>query len=348
MSEVKKKEKSYSQELLETAIDLVKSGKVGLKQASRDFKIPYSTLGEKIRGRRPVKAGTKYLLLAHEEKKIVDWVKVHEDCALPRSIEDLRKKVKEVVELRGGSTKTKDGLPGKDWILAFRRRYPALSLTTPKAQGKEWAVAPCSANKAATATRSTTIRSPPPSTSPCESFSLSASAPPLQASTLDKWDSMKSLLQLADKLGLNRSMSFLTAAKSNTLPEEDDSFRHFQKLLVDIGLCPDNRSISATQNTSASASSGGLDAILAAPKVTKTKSRKVLNKGDSSACTANSQELRVMLKRKEELSEEDARAKKPKKAAVAKSKETKDKNKEDQFERNRLKRQDKLRQVSKC
>ena len=49
-------ERQYSQELLETVIDLVKSGKIGLKKASRDFNIPYSTLGEKIRGRRPVKA----------------------------------------------------------------------------------------------------------------------------------------------------------------------------------------------------------------------------------------------------------------------------------------------------
>ncbi|GFS03696.1 hypothetical protein ElyMa_006477400 [Elysia marginata] len=79
--------------MLETIIDLVKSGQLGLKKASRDFGIPlYSTLEEKIRGRSPVKAGLKFLLHPDEEKRIMEWLKVYAQQALPRSIDVLRKK----------------------------------------------------------------------------------------------------------------------------------------------------------------------------------------------------------------------------------------------------------------
>ena len=92
-------ERQYSQELLETVIDLVKSGQIGLKKASRDFDIPYSTLGEKIRGRRPVKALPKFLLLPEEEDKLVMWLKVHAERAMTWMVDDLKRKVKEILEL---------------------------------------------------------------------------------------------------------------------------------------------------------------------------------------------------------------------------------------------------------
>ncbi|GFR64709.1 tigger transposable element-derived protein 6-like protein [Elysia marginata] len=119
---------------------LNKAGQVGLKKASRDFGIPYSTIGEKVRGRRPVKAGSKFLLHSEEERRIVEWLKLYAEQALPRSIDDLRKKAKEVLKLRGASTKTKDGLPGKDWVLSFRRRFPELSMRTPQVLGEERAL----------------------------------------------------------------------------------------------------------------------------------------------------------------------------------------------------------------
>ncbi|GFR90271.1 tigger transposable element-derived protein 6-like protein [Elysia marginata] len=99
---------AYSQELLETTVELVKSGQIGLKEASRSFNIPYSTL---------------------EDKR-----------SLPRTVENLKAKVKEILDLRGASTKSGDGLPGKDWVLSFRKRHPELSLRTPQALGKERAL----------------------------------------------------------------------------------------------------------------------------------------------------------------------------------------------------------------
>ncbi|GFS17859.1 tigger transposable element-derived protein 6-like protein, partial [Elysia marginata] len=128
---------AYSQELLETTVELVKSGQIGLKEASRSFNIPYSTLGDKVRGRRPVKAKPKKLLLPEEEKGLVEWVQRHAQRSLPRTVENLKAKVKEVLDLRGASTKSGDGLPGKDWLLSFRERHPELSLRTPQALGKE-------------------------------------------------------------------------------------------------------------------------------------------------------------------------------------------------------------------
>ena len=59
---------------------------------------------------------------------------------MSRTVDDLKRKVKEIVELRGAATKTKDGLPGKDWVSAFKGRHPDLSLRKPQALGKERAL----------------------------------------------------------------------------------------------------------------------------------------------------------------------------------------------------------------
>ncbi|GFR74473.1 tigger transposable element-derived protein 6-like protein [Elysia marginata] len=130
----------YTQEMLEEAVNLVRHKAISLNEASRSFGIPLSTLGDKVRGRRPIKARSKFLLISEEEQRVVDWLVLYAQRSLGRTVDDLKMKVKEVLELRGDEGRRGDGLPGKDWVLSFRKHHPELSIRTPQALGKERAL----------------------------------------------------------------------------------------------------------------------------------------------------------------------------------------------------------------
>uniref|UniRef100_A0A0P4W386 HTH psq-type domain-containing protein n=1 Tax=Scylla olivacea TaxID=85551 RepID=A0A0P4W386_SCYOL len=62
----------FTQEQVERAVELVRSKQMSLNGASKAFGIPYATLGDKVRGRRPMQAASKTVLL--KEEKLVDWL----------------------------------------------------------------------------------------------------------------------------------------------------------------------------------------------------------------------------------------------------------------------------------
>ena len=63
----------YTQDQVETAVELVKSKQMSLNGASKAFGIHYATLGDKVRGRRPMQPTLKTVLLEDEEKTLVQW-----------------------------------------------------------------------------------------------------------------------------------------------------------------------------------------------------------------------------------------------------------------------------------
>ena len=130
----------YTQGMLEEAVGLVQSKNISLNEASRSFGIPLSTLGDKVRGRRPIKARSKFFLTKDEEAKLSDWLVLFAERSLGRTVEDLKDKVKEILELRGDEGRRSDGRPGKDWVRSFRERHPELTIRTPQNLGKEWAL----------------------------------------------------------------------------------------------------------------------------------------------------------------------------------------------------------------
>ncbi|XP_005105750.1 uncharacterized protein LOC101853723 [Aplysia californica] len=133
---------SYTQETLERAIELVKGKHMSLNGASKTFNIPYSTLGDKIRGRRPVKAQPKTVLSIEKELKLVAWLQESSKLGFGRTREDLKDAVKKILDAEKRTTIFKDNRPGKDWFQAFFKRHPHLSLSERALQvlGKEQAV----------------------------------------------------------------------------------------------------------------------------------------------------------------------------------------------------------------
>ncbi|GFS27281.1 tigger transposable element-derived protein 6-like protein [Elysia marginata] len=126
------KSENYMRSVQE-AIDLVRTGET-VATASRVFGIPYNTLRDKMIGRRPMVAKSKYLLTNEEECQLVDWVQGYAERCTYDNIKD---KVRDILALRGASTRTKDGRPCRDWIQCFMKRHPEVSGRTTQPLGKE-------------------------------------------------------------------------------------------------------------------------------------------------------------------------------------------------------------------
>ena len=69
------KKKGYTQETLEHAIDLVKTNAMSLHAASKAYSIPYATLLDKLRCRRPVQSQKKRLEQAKQKKRLQELKK---------------------------------------------------------------------------------------------------------------------------------------------------------------------------------------------------------------------------------------------------------------------------------
>lgn len=129
--------KGYTQELLEHAILLVRSKSMSLHGASRTFNIPFSTLGDKVRGRRPIKRRPRSLLTLEEEEKLVKWIRLYAESSMKRSVDDVKDKAKEILERRGTAARGEDGRPGKFWMIGLRKRHPEISQLTAQSSGLE-------------------------------------------------------------------------------------------------------------------------------------------------------------------------------------------------------------------
>ena len=114
----------YTQEQVETAVELVKSKQMSLNGASKAFGIPYATLGDKVRGRRPMQPAPKTVLSEDEEKKLVQWLIELSHRGFGLTKDDVKDMVKTILDARGAKTVLRDNRPGKDWMQAFFKRHP--------------------------------------------------------------------------------------------------------------------------------------------------------------------------------------------------------------------------------
>ena len=88
---------------------------MSLLGASKAFRIPYATLGDKVRDRRPMQAAsTTVLSKEEEEKKLVEWLVEVSRRGVSRTKDDLKDMVKAILDNRGVKTIFKDNHPGKD------------------------------------------------------------------------------------------------------------------------------------------------------------------------------------------------------------------------------------------
>ena len=130
----------YTQATLIEAIRAVQEKKLSLNKASQVFGIPYATLRDKVRGRRPINAQPRTLLQAAEEERLLSWLKETARQGFGQTKSDIKDTVKAILDARGAITNSPDNRPSKQWVADFFKRHPDLSERTPLALGKERAL----------------------------------------------------------------------------------------------------------------------------------------------------------------------------------------------------------------
>ena len=122
------KYKSYDLQVLQEAVDAVKSKQMSIRKASKHFGIAQSTLGDKVKGKTSLVKTPQTILTPEEEDKFVKWLVNMAEVGFGQSTEDIRLKVKAIIELRGGTTNDPNNMPSQSWVYHLMKRYSQLSL----------------------------------------------------------------------------------------------------------------------------------------------------------------------------------------------------------------------------
>ena len=118
----------YTVEQLEEAMRLIKSNKMSLRDASKEFDIPMATLSNKMNAKCPNAVGRPTVLTMEEENVIVQKMMVMGDWGFPMRPLDVRMLVSEFLNQKGFITRLgPDNIPGKDWMAGFVNRHPEIT-----------------------------------------------------------------------------------------------------------------------------------------------------------------------------------------------------------------------------
>ena len=116
------------------AVAFVQNGN-SLRQAARLYNVLVETLRRRVNGAVSVdcKPGPSTILTKDEEECLAKYVIEMADRGFGLVSEDLMKAACAIVERSGHPHPFHDGVAGRGWLEAFRRRHPEISLRTPQA-----------------------------------------------------------------------------------------------------------------------------------------------------------------------------------------------------------------------
>ncbi|XP_050519058.1 uncharacterized protein LOC126893149 [Diabrotica virgifera virgifera] len=130
-----RKKATWSAEQLQEAINAVRSGK-GKRQSAREFGIPYSTLKDRLNTNTACAAqlGRHPIFSTEQEKRVADRCIYLAKMFYGLTATDLRKIVYEFAVKNNIKHCFNDDkkMAGKDWLQAFLKRHPNLSLRKPE------------------------------------------------------------------------------------------------------------------------------------------------------------------------------------------------------------------------
>ncbi|XP_064641188.1 uncharacterized protein LOC135496014 [Lineus longissimus] len=137
-----RKRQDYRQETMDLALKKVREEGMAIREASRVYELPRTTLQDKVHNRTPDvgKPGPKPVLTQAEEEELTKYVKYMSQIGHGRVKEELLDIVQKIIEKDGRPNPFKDGRPGKDWFKAFMARNPSLSIRTAEHLGLERAI----------------------------------------------------------------------------------------------------------------------------------------------------------------------------------------------------------------
>ena len=126
---------SYTKEQLQQAVESYTSRRLSLRTASSIYKVPKSTILDHVTGRRGIKSksfGRDLDIPYEDEQKIAKAIRSMEKGGFGLSRSEVIEKVGEYVQKNNLKTRFKNGIPGPDWFIAFRKRH-RLSIKRPQA-----------------------------------------------------------------------------------------------------------------------------------------------------------------------------------------------------------------------
>ena len=131
----RKKTGTWTDAALENALNSITNDGMTIRQASKLYGIPTSSIRDHLYGRTTSRQkGMRPVLTPHEENKIIDYVFKMQDCGYPLTAAELRLKVATATQTRSTSWSAR-GVPGKRWLRRFRSRHPEIS--SRRSQGLE-------------------------------------------------------------------------------------------------------------------------------------------------------------------------------------------------------------------
>ena len=114
----------YSEDTLSRALDEINSGKVSIRKASREYKIPFGTLRHKVKGLHQKSHGGQKRLSDDCERLLLSALDSLADWKVPLGELDIRCLVKSYLDERGiTDSRFQNNLPGPDWLKNFVRRH---------------------------------------------------------------------------------------------------------------------------------------------------------------------------------------------------------------------------------
>jgi len=130
MSKARKicKEKNYSEECIDKALNAIKNG-ISLRKAAKTFGVPKSTLYVKKKNKCPVHAnkGPATVLTKNEENLICEWIFECSSRGFPVTKDQLLNTVQKFVIDTKKEVPFRDGRPGRHWYESFKHRHPDLA-----------------------------------------------------------------------------------------------------------------------------------------------------------------------------------------------------------------------------
>uniref|UniRef100_A0A2C9LK08 HTH CENPB-type domain-containing protein n=1 Tax=Biomphalaria glabrata TaxID=6526 RepID=A0A2C9LK08_BIOGL len=131
--------KLHDHKIINVALMEMQEKRMSLRQASKNFNIPATTLHSKFCGKHPVVSRRKFLT-DDEEDKLKKWLIDLSSHGFGKTNSEVRETAKAIKNARDPTAESNHKTPTKQWLYAFYKRHPELVLRTPLSLGKERAV----------------------------------------------------------------------------------------------------------------------------------------------------------------------------------------------------------------
>lgn len=118
----------YTDDDFSKAIADVKAGRLSIRAAAAQYKIPRTTIGDHMKGRVVTKIGRPTVLSEEEEAILSSRLITCAEFGFPMDSKDTRYLVKAYLDRLGKVTRFDDNLPGVDWLEGFLQRHRELTM----------------------------------------------------------------------------------------------------------------------------------------------------------------------------------------------------------------------------